>query len=191
LRHEAPGVADTAKRLGVPSQKEALAYVLKTVHLQHGGKLSLVRVLAGLLEDGATLHSSSGETGRVSGVSALGCGNDNKRAAAEDGDTVALGKLDAIKTGDTVSGGKTAPQALLQVEPLPPVLAMAVAAGDRKDDVKLRQALLRLNEEDPSLTMVQNPRTHDSVLWGQGEMHRRVALERLRYRFGVNVKSQP
>jgi len=191
LRHEAPGVADTAKRLGVPSQKEALAYVLKTVHLQHGGKLSLVRVLAGRLEDGATLHSSSGETGRVSGVSALGCGNDNKRAAAEAGDTVALGKLDAIKTGDTVSGGKTAPQVLLQVEPLPPVLAMAVAAADRKDDVKLGQALLRLNEEDPSLTMVQNPRTHDSVLWGQGEMHLRVALERLRDRFGVNVKSHP
>jgi len=191
LRHEAPGVADTAKRLGVPSQKEALAYVLKTVHFQHGGKLSLVRVLAGRLEDGATLHSSSGETGRVSGVSALGCGNDNKRAAAEAGDTVALGKLDAIKTGDTVSGGKTAPQVLLQVEPLPPVLAMAVAAADRKDDVKLGQALLRLNEEDPSLTMVQNPRTHDSVLWGQGEMHLRVALERLRDRFGVNVKSHP
>ena len=43
----------------------------------------------------------------------------------------------------------------------------------------LGQALLRLNEEDPSLTMIQNPRTHDIVLWGQGEMHLRVALERL------------
>ena len=39
--------------------------------------------------------------------------------------------------------------------------------------------------------MIQNPRTHDIVLWGQGEMHLRVALERLRDRFGVNVKSQP
>src|SRR5579859_4074329 len=63
LRHESPGVADTAKRLGVPSQKEALAYVLKTNHLQHGGKLSLARVLAGRLEDGATVHASSGEAG--------------------------------------------------------------------------------------------------------------------------------
>ena len=43
LRHEAPGVAETAKRLGVSSPKDALAYVFKTVHLQHGGKLSLTR----------------------------------------------------------------------------------------------------------------------------------------------------
>jgi len=165
--------------------------VFKSVHLQHGGKLSLTRVLSGRLEDGATLHSSSGEAGRVSGVSALGCGNDNKRPHAEAGDTVALGKLDSFKTGDTLSSSKTAPKPLVSVEPLPPVLAMAVAAADRKDDVKLGQALLRLNEEDPSLTMVQNPRTHDTVLWGQGEMHLRVALERLRERFGVNVKSHP
>ena len=191
LRHEAPGVAQTAKRLGASSPKDALAYVFKTVHLQHGGKLSLVRVLAGRLDDGATLHSSSGETGRISGISALGCGNDNKRASAEAGETVALGKLDIVKTGDTVASGKTAPQSLVKIEPSAAVLAMAVAAADRKDDVKLGQALLRLNEEDPSLTMVQNPRTHDTVLWGQGEMHLRVALERLRDRFGVNVKSHP
>jgi elongation factor G len=189
LRHEAPDVTETAKRLGAVSSKDALAYVFKTVHLQHGGKLSFARVLAGRLDDGATVHASSGESGRVSGVSALGVAQDNKRASAEVGDTIALGKLDPVKTGDTLSSGKTAPQALVHVQPSPPVLAIAVAAVDRKDDVKLGQALLRLNEEDPSLTMVQNPQTHDSVLWGQGEMHLRVALERLRERFGVNVKS--
>jgi len=191
LRHESPGIAATAKRLGASSPRDALAYVLKTVHLQHGGKLSLTRVLAGHLEDGATLLSSSGESGRVSGILAVSGAHDTKRGAAEAGDTVALGKLDAVKTGDTVSSGKTAPAALVRVEPLPPVLAMALSATDRKDDVKLGQALLRLNEEDPSLTMIHNPQTHDIVLWGQGEMHLRVALERLRDRFGVNVKSQP
>ncbi len=191
LRHESPGVTETAKRLGAALPKDALAYVFKTVHLQHGGKLSYARVLTGHLDDGATLQSSSGESGRVSGISALSCGSDNKRAAAAVGETVALGKLDAVKTGDTLSGGKSAPQALVRIEPSPPVLSLAVAAADRKDDVKLGQALLRLNEEDPSLTMVQNPQTHDSVLWGQGEMHLRVALERLRERFGVNVKSHP
>ena len=191
LRHEAPGVAETAKRLGVPAQKEALAYVFKTLHLQHGGKLSLTRLLAGHLDDGATLQSSSGEAGRVSGILAVSGGHDSKRAVAEAGDTIALGKLEAIKTGDSLSSGKTAPPSLARVEPTPPVLAMSLAATDRKDDVKLGQALLRLNEEDPSLTMIQNQQTHDIVLWGQGEMHLRVALERLKDRFGVNVKSQP
>jgi elongation factor G len=195
LRHEAPGVSETARRLGAASSqngsKDALAYVFKTQHLQHGGKLSLTRVLAGHLDDGATLQSSSAEAGRVSGIMAVTCAHDTKRSSAGAGDTVALGKLDNVKTGDTLSGGKTAPPALARVEPTPPVLAIALAAADRKDDVKLGQALLRLNEEDPSLTMIHNARTHDIVLWGQGEMHLRVALERLRDRFGVNVKSQP
>src|ERR1700730_10080063 len=191
LRHEAPDVTATAKRLRAAPPKDALAYVFKTMNLQPGGKLSLARLLAGHLDDGATLQASSGGTGRVSGILAVNGGHDTKRAAAEAGDTIALGKLDAVKTGDTISSGKTAPSALATVEPVPPVLSISIAAADRKDDVKLGQALLRLNEEDPSLTMIQNQRTHDIVLWGQGEMHLRVALERLRDRFGVNVKSHP
>jgi elongation factor G len=191
LRHEAPGIAETAKRLGVTASKEALGYVFKTMHLQHGGKLSLTRLLAGHLDDAVVLQSSSGESGKVSGILSVSCAHDSKRASAEAGETVALGKLDTVKTGDTLASGKTAPAALVRVEPMPGVLSMSIAANDRKDDVKLGQALLRLNEEDPSLTMVQNARTHDTVLWGQGEMHLRVALERLRDRFGVHVKSHP
>jgi len=191
LRHEAPDVSATAARLGVGASKDAVGYVLKTMHLQHGGKLSLTRLLAGHLDDGATMLSASGQSARLSGIFAAGASQDGKRSSAEAGDTVALGKLDTIKTGDTVGSGKTAPSSLLTVEPQPPVLAISIAATDRKDDVKLGQALLRLNEEDGSLTMVQNPRTHDTVLWGQGEMHLRVALERLHERFGVNVKSHP
>ncbi|HEY0331192.1 MAG TPA: elongation factor G [Rhodopseudomonas sp.] len=190
LRHEAPDVTETAARLGAAGP-DALAYVFKTNHLQHGGKLSLARVLTGQLEDGALLHASSGETGKVSGIHAVSGGHDTKRAAAAAGDMVALGKLDAVKTGDTLSTGKTTPAPLAQVVPTAPVLAMAVSAADRKDDVKLGQALLRLNEEDPSLTVIHNNRTHDIVLWGQGEMHLRVALERLQERFGVTVKSHP
>ena len=89
--------------------KDALGYVLKTVHLQHGGKLSLTRLLSGHLDDGATLQSSSGETGSISGILGVNGAHDTKRAAAEAGDTVALAKVDTIKTGDTLSTGKTAP----------------------------------------------------------------------------------
>ncbi|CAN5131311.1 elongation factor G [soil metagenome] len=190
LRHEAPGIAETARRLGAPDGKDALAVVIKTTHQPHGGKLSLTRVLSGHLDDGATLQASTGESGRLSGIVAPNAGHDSKRTAAEAGEVVSLGKLDHVRTGDTLSSGKVAPPALVTVEPVPAVLAMALSAADRKDDVKLGQALQKLTEEDPSLSVVNNLDTHDVVLWGQGEMHLRVALERLHDRFAVNVKSQ-
>ena len=76
---------------------------------------------------------------------------------------------------------------LAKVEPYPPVLAIAISAKERKDDVKLGQALNKLAEEDPSITIVHNPETHEVVLWGQGEMHLRVATERLGDRYGVAI----
>jgi elongation factor G len=189
LRHEAPGIGATAKRLDVADSKEALAYVFKTTHLQHGGKLSLARVLTGHFDDAAAVQASSGETGKISGILAVTGAHDSKRPSAEAGEMVAFGKLDAVKTGDTLTSAKVEPPSLASIAATAPVLAMALAAGDRKDDVKLGQALIKLNEEDPSLTVVHNTQTHDTVLWGQGEMHLRVALERLHDRFGVNVTS--
>src|SRR5260370_10078333 len=88
VRHEAPGVAETAKRLGASSQKDALGYVFKTLHLQHGGNLSLTRLLAGHLDDGATLQSSSVAAGRASGILPVNSAHDSQRAAAEAAETV-------------------------------------------------------------------------------------------------------
>ncbi|UGV25459.1 elongation factor G [Rhodopseudomonas boonkerdii] len=189
LRHEAPDVRATAKRLGVASG-DALAYIFKTSHLQHGGKLSYARVLQGRIEDGAMIVASTGEGARVSGIFSL-TPTSEKRSSAEAGDAIALGKLDPVKTGDMFAVGKAAPEILHFGEPLSPVLAVALASIDRKDDVKLGQALQRLTEEDPSLTAVNDPQSQGVVLWGQGEMHLRVAMERLRDRFGINVKSHP
>src|SRR5204862_4444526 len=73
--------------------------------------------------------------------------------------------------------------------PHPPVLSIAVVAKERKDDVKLGQALAKLLEEDPSISVVHNPEAHEVVLWGQGEMQLRVATERLADRFGIATVS--
>jgi elongation factor G len=54
--------------------------------------------------------------------------------------------------------------------------------------VKLGQALAKLTDEDPSITVIHNPEQHEVVLWGQGEMHLRVATERLADRFGVAIE---
>jgi elongation factor G len=191
LRHEAPVVETTAKRLGVKSGSEAVAYVLKTLHTAHGGKMSIARVLAGQIGDGTTLSSPEREVGRVSGTFKILGQQTEKRGAAAAGETVALGKLDYAKTGDTLSTGKQPHAVVAEVKPLPPVLAIAVASKERKDDVKLGQALTKLLEEDPSLTVVHNPETHEVVIWGQGEMHLRVATERLADRYGIALVTRP
>ena len=188
LRHESPGVAETAKRLGVKPGNDAVAYVLKTQNTTHGGKLSIVRMLAGQAGDGTTFVAGDDEAGRVAGVFKLLGQGSEKRGAAALGDTVGFAKLEKAKTSDTLTAGKQSHPALAKVEPYPPVLAIAISAKERKDDVKLGQALHRLAEEDPSITIVHNPETHEVVLWGQGEMHLRVVTERLSDRYGIAIE---
>ncbi len=191
LRHEAPGVATTVQRLGVKPGSDPLAYVLKTFHTAHGGKMSVARVLNGQVTDGTTFITSDRETGRVSGVFRLLGQQSEKRPSAVTGDTVALGKLDGAMTGDTITAGKQAHAPVASVKPSAPLLAIAASAKERKDDVKLGQALHKLVEEDPSLTVLHNPETHEVVMWGQGEMHLRVATERLADRFSVGIMTRP
>ncbi|MPZ57327.1 MAG: elongation factor G [Rhizobiales bacterium] len=191
LRHEAPDGTETAKRLRVNANGEAVAYVLKTLNTTHGGKMSVARVLTGQVGDGVTLSSSEREAGRVSGVFKLMGQQSEKLGPATAGETVALGKLDHAKTSETLSSGKQPHAPVATVQPHPPVLAIAVAAKERKDDVKLGQALSKLLEEDPSITVVHNPEAQEVVMWGQGEMHLRVATERLSDHFGVAIATRP
>ena len=189
LRHEAPGLSETAKRLGVKDGSEPVGYVLKTLHTGHGGKMSIVRVLRGQVADSTTFITPEREAGRVAGVFKLLGHATEKRGPAQSGETVAFGKLDHANTGDTLTAGKQAHAAVAAVAPCPPVLAIAVAAKERKDDVKLGQAISKLVEEDPSISVVHNAEAHEVVLWGQGEMQLRVATERLADRFGVATTS--
>jgi elongation factor G len=138
------------------------------------------------------LAGASQTADRVSGVFKLTGQSSEKRPAASAGDTVALGKLDHARTCDTLTTGKDQRAAIMTVAPHPPVLAIAVSAKERKDDVKLGQALNKLLDEDPSLSVVHNAETHEVIVWGQGEMHLRVATERLAARFGIALnRRQP
>src|SRR5262249_12223705 len=173
LRREAPGGAETAARLGVAPQGEPLAHVMKTMHTAHAGKLSLARILRGSFPDGSSVTAPSGETNRMAGLSRLMGQTAQQVPVAQLGDTAAMSKLDAVKTGDAVSIGKPA-TALARAALPEPVMALAVRARDRKDDVKLSAAIQKLLDEDRSLTVEQNPELGEMILRGQGEMHLRV-----------------
>ncbi len=190
LRHEAPGIAETAQRLGIKHGYDAVALVLKTFHTAHGGKMSMVRLITGEAGDGTTFSTPTSEVGRISGVFTAMGQNFAKRGQASAGETVAFGKLDSAKTGDTLSSGRQARGAMVKVMPYPPVLAIAVQARERKDDVKLGTAFSKMTDEDPSLRVDHNAESHEVVIWGQGEMHLRVATERLADRYAVPVSSR-
>jgi len=188
LRHDAPDVADTAKRLGVSAGKgDAAVRVLKTYHTERGGKLSLARVLAGSLKDGATLYRADGSDIRVGGLFALKGMEQIKLADAQAGDTVALGRLEGVTTGETLGTAKGGAKSTQKVEILTPVFGLAIAAADRKDEVKLSAAIAKLREEDPSLTFEQNAELHQMTLWGQGEIHLRVAVEKMQSKYDLKL----
>ena len=114
LRHEAPTASDTIKRLSIPINGEAIAYVMKTMHTTHGGKMSIVRVLSRSIAEGAMLTGPAESANRVSGVFKLTGGASEKRGAASAGEAVALGKLEHAKTGETLSSGKIPPRRRLR-----------------------------------------------------------------------------
>jgi len=191
LRHEAPGVARLRARLGLPDDGPAIARVVKTIHTAHGGKLSFARVLRGAFSDGALVKSAKGED-RVSGLSRLMGLTGSKQGRIEEGDSIAFGRLDHVSTGDAfvdAKSGAPAPAAAA-VAPPPPTHCIALSVKDRKDEVRLAAAMAKLNDEDPSLLFVQDQEAGELKLFGQGEMHLRVALERLAARFGVMVETR-
>jgi elongation factor G len=185
LRHEAPFVAETAKRLGLGATKSA-AYLMKTYHTSHAGKLSLARVLAGQFADGLPVHSVAGEE-KISGVYQLTGADVKKRGPALAGETIAFGRLESLPTGATVTAEKDGPISIQAPQPPKPVYGLAIAAAERKDEIKLTTSLGKLIDEDPSLSLVHSREVSQMLLWGQGEMHLRVAIERLARRFGVKA----
>ena len=180
LRHDTPGVAETASRKGIAPEGPPLLQVFRTVHAGHTGKLSWARVWRGAVKDGANLAGT-----RLGGIYRAPGGEPAKAAEAVAGDTVLLGRLDPVATGATIS--------IAAVDPLPfpaappPVFALAVTTTDRKDDVKLSGALQKLTEEDPSLSVIHTQDSGETVLAGQGEMHLNATLDRLARGYGLKL----
>ncbi|QND56238.1 elongation factor G [Mesorhizobium huakuii] len=179
IRHDAPDIEATRKRLGAPDDGATVVQVMKTIHTPHGGKLSVSRILSGQVADGSELWLPGGDTAKVSGIYKMLGKDQFKLTAAKAGDTVALGKLDEVKTGQTLTSAKGGTKQLFAFEPPQPVFAFALRPKERKDEVKMSAAIQRLAEEDPSLSLRHNQDSAETVLSGHGEMHLRVVRERL------------
>ncbi len=184
LRHEVPGHEATAARLGV-TPTETTALVFKTYHQPHTGKLSLARIWSGKVEDGMTL---SGQ--RVGGVFQMQGHELQKRASAGPGEVAALGRMDAVATGQLLTASGRPAGTIAWPATLPPLFSLAIEPENRQDEVKLSASLQKLNDEDPSLSVEHKAETHEMLLWGQGEIHLQIALDRLKLKYNMPVKSR-
>jgi elongation factor G len=186
LLKETPEPGVTAARVGVDPNGPTLVQVLKTYHLPHSGKLSLVRVWAGEVKDGMALGGM-----RVGGVYRMFGAHHENVGSAGAGEIVGLGRLEEAKTGQTLTNGSAAAPELPRAGSTAPMYAFAIAADNRGDEVKLSAAIAKLIDEDPSLRFEQDPELQESLLWGQGEMHLRVAMDRLRSKYNIAVHGRP
>ena len=170
---------------GVPS-----AFVWKTVSDQFG-KYSFVKVLSGEITPDTTLvNSRTGATEKL-GRMYIMCGkNASEVKVLSCGDIGAFGKMDKVKTGDTLCD----PRKVVSLKQIPyaaPCYSMAIAPKTRGQEEKVGTGLNRLNEEDPSFTLVNNAETHQLVLSGAGDQHLDVLVSKLKTRFGVDAVLSP
>ncbi len=186
LRHEAPEVSDTAERLDVPAEgSAAVVQVFKTYMAPHAGKLAFARVWRGTVSDGMTMGDE-----RIGGLYRMLGTQQTKITQAGAGEVVALGRMEAFRTGDILIEGSGKQRSPLWPVAPAPVYALAIQAENRNDEVKLTTAMQKLSEEDPSLSLALNQDTGELVLSGQGTIHLDIALERLRTKYNVSVKGR-
>src|ERR1700722_10974261 len=168
-----------------PRGGEPMAQVVKTYHLPHTGKLSLSRVWRGQIAEGNVLNGV-----RVAGVVRVNGAQHEKEPSAGIGEVVGFTRMEEMATCTVLTpSGKSAP--LLYLKRPQPVFGLAIHAEKRGDDVKLSGAIAKLIDEDPALELEQNQDTREMVLWGQGDVHIQIAMDRLRNRHNLAVVGHP
>ena len=170
---------------GVPS-----AFVWKTVSDQFG-KYSFIKVLSGEITSDTTLvNARTGETEKLGRLYNM-CGKKSTEVKVLScGDIGAIGKMDKVKTGDTLCDPRKV-VSLKGIPYAPACYSMAIAPKTRGQEEKVGTGLNRLNEEDPSFTLVNNAETHQLVLSGTGDQQLDVLVAKLKSRFGVDAILAP
>ena len=163
------------------------AFTFKTVADQYG-KYSLVKVISGSLTSDMTLVNAT--TGNNEKLGRLYIMKGKKTEEVKEltcGDIGAIAKMDKLKTGDTLCDARK----VIKMPAIPfaePNYSKAISPKTRGQDDKVAAGLARLNEEDPTFTVVNNAETHQVVLTTAGDILTDVLVAKLKNRFGVDVE---
>ena len=185
--------AHTAQRgeedieLAADSSGPLAAQVFKTSADPFVGKLSYFKVFSGTLKSDSQVWNASRNESERTGTAYTIRGKEQEgvdELAA--GDIGALAKLNSALTGDTLSD-KSDAITLPALEFPPPVFSMAAFPKSKADVDKLTNAISRMAEEDPSLSVTREPNTAELLLGGLGDVHVDVAVEKMKRKFGVEI----
>ncbi|SFK83822.1 elongation factor G [Lysobacter sp. cf310] len=162
--------------------------VFKIVHKEHGA-LSFVRLYSGTLRVGDTVWASRRERAlRVGRLVVVQADRGRDVEAAYAGEIVAVqGWKDAV-SGETLSAGERK-LVLDAIQAQPAVLSWRLSAANANDLIRLGQGLASLAQEDPSFHVGSDEDTGETLIWGMGELHLEVMVERLRQEWKVEVRT--
>ncbi len=151
------------------------------------GRLAFMRVYSGKLDSSSyVLNNRTGKKERISRLMQMHSNKQNAISKIEAGDICACVGFKDIKTGDTLTseGDKLILESITFPEP---VIGYAIEPKTQADVDKLSTAIGKLIEEDPTLRVITNEETGQTVLKGMGELHLEIILDRLKREFKVEV----
>lgn len=165
----------------------ASAYVFKTVADPFAGRLSLFKVMSGVIKSEATLQNfTRGTAERLAHIAVPQGKSQIPVTELHAGDIGVVAKLKETLTGDTL-GDKSAPIMYPQVKLAEPAISFAIEPRSRGDEDKLSTAIHRMLEEDLLLRFSRDDQTKEFLLSGSGQQHVEVAVAKLKRRYNVEV----
>ncbi|WP_433381727.1 elongation factor G [Streptosporangium sp. CA-115845] len=163
------------------------ALAFKIMSDQHLGRLTYIRIYSGTLETGtAVVNSVKGRKERIGKIYQMHANKREERPSAVAGQIVAVMGLKDTTTGDTLSD-PAHPVVLESMNFPAPVISVAIEPKTKGDQEKLGTAIQRLAEEDPSFQVRRDEETGQTVIWGMGELHLEILVDRMRREFKVEA----
>ncbi|MFD8560766.1 elongation factor G [Streptosporangium canum] len=163
------------------------ALAFKIAADQHLGRLTYIRIYSGTLETGtAVVNSVKGRKERIGKIYQMHANKREERPSAVAGQIVAVMGLKDTTTGDTLSDPAN-PVVLESMNFPAPVISVAIEPKTKSDQEKLGTAIQRLAEEDPSFQVRRDEETGQTVIWGMGELHLEILVDRMRREFKVEA----
>lgn len=163
------------------------AYVFKTVADPFVGKLSYFKVVNGEIKSGDTIFigkdKKEEKIGKIMFIKGAKQEDSDKAVA---GDIACVSKSANLKTGDTFGVKDSDVEFILEPFKLP-TLSVAVYTDKKGEEEKVNQGILRLCEEDPTLSLKLDCETKETVISGLGEQHLDIVKSKLKNKFGVDI----